>query len=183
MLYKLAHIILHKCPRLWEWIEDVNSFLFYLRYGSRLRHLDGQATIQDAQALADFFQRQPENVYTFFHPHAFDIHTLTKLLRRKSMVMHVIYEDNQIIGYCLLRCFFIGKAYRGRIVDASKQGKGLGKALGIWLNEAGQCLQIRIFTTINKNNIASIRAAQAHSTLKPVSEMENGDTLYECIPK
>ena len=183
MLFKLAHIILHKCPRLWEFIEDVNSLLFYLRYRNRLKQLEGQATIQDAQPLADFFQRQPEKVYTYFHPHSFDMGTLRNLLKRRSMVMHVIYEDNRIIGYCFLRCFFIGKAYRGRIVDVYQQGKGLGKALNMWLNEAGQCLHIRTFTTINKNNIASIRAAEATATLKPVSEMENGDTLYECFPK
>ena len=181
MLYKLAHILLTHFPWLWECIEWLNDLLFTIRYRHSLHKLNGLAKLEDADALVTFFEHQPEESFAFFRPHPFDRKHIRKLLRRSSMLMHVIYRDGQIVGYCFLRCFFIGKGYRGYIVDAHQQRKGIGTELGAWLNDTAEKLPIRTFKTINNSNPASLRLAAATCQLKKVQEMENGDAEYECI--
>ena len=181
MLYKLAHILLTRLPWLWEVIEWLNDLFFMMRYHRSLRTISQTATIDDTNALVAFFEQQPEESFAFFRPHPFDRKHICKLIRRSSMLMHVIYRDGQIVGYCFLRCFFIGKGYRGYIVDANQQRKGIGKELGAWLNDTARKLPIRTFKTINNNNPASLRLAAATCQLNKVQEMENGDAEYECI--
>jgi len=181
MLYKLAHIILTRFPWLWECIEWLNDLLFKIRYHKSIATIDGLASAKDADALVSFLERQPISSFEYFRPHLFDTKSVTKLLRRTSMFMHVISRDGGIVGYCFLRCFFIGKGYRGYIVDANQQKKGIGKELGQWLNDTAKKLPIRTFKTINKNNAASLRLAQATCKLIKIQELEKGDIEYECL--
>lgn len=181
MLYKLAHIILLRLPWVWELIEWINDFAFSIRYHKHLIAVEDVASEKDSDALVEFFKRQPDDSFLFFKPHSFDKKTITKLLKRRSMLMHVIYRDNIIVGYCFLRCFFIGKGYRGYIVDVGQQKKGIGKELGVWLNHAAQKLNIRTFKSINNNNPASLHLAKSTCILKKVQEMTDGDIEYECI--
>ena len=181
MLYKLAHIILIKFPWVWECIEWLNTVLFKARYRKYLPHVTELATIKDSKALVAFFERQPQDTFTYFRPHPFDERHITKLLKRPSMLMHVMYEGGQITGYCFLRCFFIGKGYRGYIVDSNQRKKGVGKALGLWLNQTAQTLHIRTFKTINANNEASLHLAKATCLLNKIQDMQNGDAEYECL--
>lgn len=181
MLFKLAHYILSHFPFLWAIIENINSLLFVILYKERLKNIPDIANEGDAEALALFFSQQPESAYTYFRPHAFDIESLRKLLKHKSMVVHVVYQDNKIIGYCFLRCFFIGKGYRGYIVDSTQQKKGIGKKMGLWLNNAASTLRIRTYKTINNNNAASLNLARATCLLIVTQELQNGDVEYECV--
>ena len=82
MLYRLAHFIQEKCPWLWEVVEDLNAAVCGLKIGNsdRLQEclmIDVRiAGINDAERLADFFARQPEESFKWFRPHAFDETTL-----------------------------------------------------------------------------------------------------------
>ena len=113
MLYKLAHIIMSAFPWLWECVEWINDILFRIRYHKSLRNIIGMVSEKDIDDLTEFFASQPESSFLYFRPHSFDRHHLLKLIHRSSMMMHVIYMDGKIAGYCFLRCFFIGKGYRG----------------------------------------------------------------------
>ncbi len=181
MLYKLAHIIMSAFPWLWECVEWINDILFRIRYHKSLRNIIGMVSEKDIDDLTEFFASQPESSFLYFRPHSFDRHHLLKLIHRSSMMMHVIYMDGKIAGYCFLRCFFIGKGYRGYIVDTRYRQKGIGKSLGIWLNDTAETLGLRTFKSINDDNLASLRLAQATCKLKKIQEMENGDAEYECI--
>ena len=189
MLYQLAHIIQEKCPWMWEAVEELNAAVCGLKIGDgkRLQKCMSVgvrlADINDAGRLADFFARQPEDSYRWFRPHGFDEATLRKLLRRKSYIVYVMEEDDEIIGYAFLRCFVNGKCFLGKMVDVNHQGKGVcTKLCAVGMNVV-ETLGWRMFESINKENIGSMKASQKACDVIVVEELEDGDVLIEDRPK
>lgn len=189
MLYRLAHFIQEKCPWLWEVVEDLNAAVCGLKIGNsdRLQEclmIDVRiAGINDAERLADFFARQPEESFKWFRPHGFDERTLRKLLERKSYVMYVMEEEGEIIGYAFLRCFMNGKCFLGKMVDVNHQGKGVCTKLCKVGMDIAQKTGFRMFESINKENVGSMKASQKACDVIVVEELDNGDLLIEDRPK
>ena len=141
------------------------------------------ADVNDASKLADFFARQTEASFKWFRPHAFDEMTLRTLLGRKSYIIYVQEEDGEIIGYAFLRCFMNGKCFLGKMVDVNHQGKGVCTNLcAVGMNIAEK-IGFRMFESINKENIGSMKASQKACDVIVVEELENGDVLIEDRPK
>ena len=189
MLYQLAHNIQEKCPWMWEAVEELNAAVcgWKIGNGTRLQKCMSVgvriANINDAGRLKDFFVRQPEDSYKWFRPHGFDEATLRKLLRRKSYIIYVMEEDDEIIGYAFLRCFVNGKCFLGKMVDVNHQGKGVcTKLCAVGMNMV-ETLGWRMFESINKENVGSMKASQKACDVILVEELENGDVLIEDRPK
>ena len=82
MLYKIAHILRDKLGWLWNLIEYFNGILFSLKYGKKLKRIAFNEvpagyvvqTIRTmpTEKLVAFFQHQPEESFSYFHPHGFD---------------------------------------------------------------------------------------------------------------
>lgn len=189
MLYKLAHIIQEKCPWIWDCVEAFNATICGLKIGdvrrlqsclvSSLRIADSN----DAGHLADFFARQPEESFKWFRPHGFDEKTMRKLLSRKSYIIYVLEEKGEIIGYAFLRCFINGKCFLGKMVDVNHQGKGVcTKLCEVGMNIA-QKTGFRMFESINKENVGSMKASQKACDVIVVEELDNGDLLIEDRPR
>ena len=188
MLYKLAHTVQEKIPCIWEGVEVLNAMLCGWKIGAiRLKRclVDGVriADINDAGRLADFFARQPEESYRWFRPHAFDEATLRKLLGRKSYIIYVMEEDGEIIGYAFLRCFMNGKCFLGKMVDVNHRGKGVCTKLCKVGMDIAQKTGFRMFESINKDNIGSMKASQKACDVIVVEELEGGDLLIEDRPR
>ena len=186
MLYELAHWVQKRCPWIWDAVEWMNSALFAVMKGGRLRRLEGclvegvrLADVGDVDALVQFFERQPEESFKWFRPHGFDEETLGKLLRRKSYIIYVMEDEGEIIGYAFLRCFVNGKCFLGKMVDVGHQGKGVCTVLCTVGMKMANCLGIRMFESINKENLGSMRASQKACDVVVVEELENGDVLIE----
>lgn len=189
MLYELAHTLQMRTPWLWEGIEILNGMVCGWKMGDvqGLRSClpDGIriADTDDAGKLADFFARQPEESFKWFRPHGFDEETMRKLLSRKSYIIYVQEEDGKIIGYAFLRCFINGKCFLGKMVDVNHQGKGVCTNLcAVGMNIAEE-IGFRMFESINKENIGSMKASQKACDVIVVEELENGDVLIEDRPK
>lgn len=194
MLYKIAHILRDKLSWLWNIIEWMNGVVFSLRYGKRLKRFafstvpDGYeiVPIKDVpiEKLVDFFKRQPEEAYTYFRPHGFDEKSIKRLQKNKAFMGYVLKdkENGEIAGYCFNRCFFHGQGFRGRMVDMSYRGKGLGTAMNKILNEVGFGIGLRLFETVSKDNVASYRSALSASNVKVVKEMERNELYLEILP-
>ena len=189
MLYQLAHMIQKKCPWLWEVAEGLNAAFCGIKIGKRLQLQDcltgGMriADVDDAERLADFFAHQPEESFKWFRPHGFDEKTLRKLLERKSYVIYVLEEEGEIIGYAFLRCFINGKCFLGKMVDVNHQGKGVcTKLCEVGMNIA-QKTGFRMFESINKDNIGSMKASQKACDVIVLEELEGGDVLIEDRPR
>ena len=191
MLYKLAHFLRDRLNWLWNIIEGLNGWLFSMRYGKALERI----TINEVpkgfdlvkmsdiptEEMVSFFNRQPEEAYTFFRPHGFDAKSVRRLQKNKSFLAYVLKDKTigQIAGYCFNRSFFHGKAFRGRMVDIDYRGKGLGIAMNKILNEVGFGIGLRLFETVSKENVASYRSALSASKVRVVKEMPGNELFLE----
>ena len=186
MLYQLAHIIQARCPWIWELVEHLNATVFSWRVGERRKRMGSclsegirLARKEDAEALAAFFARQPEESYRWFQPHAFDVKTMRTLLGRKSYILYVAEEQGEMIGYAFLRCFLNGKCFLGKMVDSHHRGKGVCTRLCADGMAMANALGLRMFESINKDNVGSLKASQKACDVVVVEELEGGDILIE----
>ena len=187
MVYELTHFLQDKLPFIWEMVEWGNSALFQVRYGRKdvsavLEQCPSFAEVEESDVpdLVRFFAAQPEEAFQFFRPHEFDEKTLRKLQRRKSFLMYCVRdEEGRIVGYFFLRCFFIGKAFLGKMVDVNSQGKGIGTQMCLCAMDIAQTLGLRMFETISKDNIASLCSTEKVLDTRIVEEMENGYLYIE----
>ena len=195
MLYQIAHILRDKLRWLWNLIEMLNSMLFSMRYGNKVKAFSFTDTpegynvvpLKDVpnKSLVAFFEHQPEEAYTFFKPHGFDKKSIRRLQLNKSFLAYVLRdsENGNIAGYCFNRSFFHGVGYRGRMVDIDYRGKGLGTAMNKMLNEVGFGIGLRLFETVSKDNVASYRSAMSASNVKVVKELPENELYLEILPK
>lgn len=193
MLYAVAHFLRDKMPWVWDFIDQFNSCLFSLRYGNKLKRFKFKTPHKNYQIvpicnlptedIVQFFAHQPEEAFKFFRPHTFDSKSIEKLKRNKAFLAYVLIEESsgQIAGYFFNRSFFHGKGFRGRMVDINYRGKGLGTMMNCLLNEVGFGIGLRLFETVNKDNVASYRSAISASNVKVIEELENGDLYLEIL--
>ena len=196
MLYTIAHFLRDKLPFIWDLIDLLNSFLFSLRYGRKLKSVEQAALQQFAQCagmqivrlkdvptnqLVDFFAAQPEDAYTFFKPHGFDMKSLKKLQRNRSFLAYILMDEGKVAAYCFVRSFFMGKGFRGRMVGIDFRGRGLGTLMNKLMNEVGFGIGLRLFETVSKDNVASYRSALSASNVKVVEELEHNELYLEIL--
>lgn len=193
MLYKLAHLLRDKMGWLWNLIECFNAMLFSLRYGKKLKAFafseipEGYEIVAmrdiPTEKMVDFFSHQPEEAFTYFHPHGFDVKSIKRLQGNKAFLAYVLIDksNDKIAGYCFNRCFFHGVGYRGRMVDVDYRGKGLGTAMNKILNEVGFGIGLRLFETVSKDNVASYRSALSASNVRVVKEMPDNELYLEIL--
>ena len=92
-------------------------------------------------------------------------------------------EDDEIIGYAFLRCFLNGKCFLGKMVDMNHRGKGVCTKLCAVGMDMVVTLGWRMFESINRGNIGSLKASQKACDVIEVEELEDGDVLIEDRPK
>ena len=165
-------------PWAWNLVDQLNSVLFSLRYGHKLKKFRFKTPHKNYQiipicniptdALVKFFAHQPNEAYKFFRPHGFDPKSIQRLKENKAFLAYVLIEESSghIVGYFFNRSFFHGKGFRGRMVDINYRGRGIG---------------LRLFETVNKNNEASYKSAISASKVKVIDKMANGDLYLEIL--
>ena len=193
MLYVLAHFLRDKIPWVWNIVDQLNSILFSLRYGNKLKKFKFKTPHRGYQiipfcnvpidVLVEFFAHQPGEAYKFFRPHGFDPKSINKLKKNKAFLAYVLIEEStgHVVGYFFNRSFFHGKGFRGRMVDIDYRGRGLGIMMNCLLNEIGFGIGLRLFETVNRNNVASYRSAISASNVKVIEEMADGDLYLEIL--
>lgn len=199
MLYTIAHFLRNHLPWIWDLVDLLNAALFSFRYGSRLRKVEAALLSQPVldnkqmvyrvlplrqvptETLVTFFARQPEEAYRFFKPHGFDAKSIHKLQRNRAFLAYVLMDGSQVAGYCFNRSFFHGKGFRGRQAGIDYRGRGLGTLMNCLLNEIGFGIGLRLFETVNKDNLASYRSALSASHVKVLKEMEGNDLYLEIL--
>ncbi len=193
MLYKIAHLLRDKFGWLWNLIERINSIIFSIRYGKKVKAFSFTSVPEGYNAvlmkdvptedLVKFFDHQPEEAYTYFNPHGFDLQSIKRLQKNKSFLAYVLKDlaNGKIAGYCFIRSFFHGKGFRGRMVDIDYRGKGLGTAMNKMLNEVGFGIGLKLFETVSKDNVASYKSALSASNVRVVEELPNNGLYLEIV--
>lgn len=82
MFYKLAHFLQAHLAFLWNFIENINAWLFKIRYGQKVQEIAPTILAQyhktyaispaDIPTLKRFFSKQPAEAFEYFKPHDFD---------------------------------------------------------------------------------------------------------------
>lgn len=195
MIYELAHFVKDRCGFIWDMVEWGNASLFANLHKKALCNLplmledcSGDytyrlTTLDDIQALEEFFARQPEDAFTFFNPHAFDAKAIKKVINNKAFLTFVALKDTEIVGYFFLRCFVNGKCFRGKIVDNEWRGRGIAKQMGIITTKVAKSLGLKMFGTISPDNISSLESSKASNTVKIHKVLANGYYYIEYLPK
>lgn len=193
MVYELTHFIQKRLPFIWGMVEWGNDILFRLHYRGRmngvkvvLQQYPGFSEVECVHIpeMVQFFEAQPEDAFRFFRPHSFDETTLRKLQKRKSFLMYCVRDsENKIVGYFFLRCFFVGKAFLGKMVDVDSRGMGIGTQMCVCAMDIAQTLGLRMFETISKDNIASLRSTEKVLNVRIVEEMDNNYLYIEDLGK
>ena len=189
-------------PGVWDMVEVINSLLFRIRYGGKLRCVENEichmgshssfchegyefVPIREikAESLVEFFANQPAEAFTFFKPHGFDRKSINKLQKNWAFIGYVLKDavNGKIAGYCFNRSFFHGKGFRGRMVDVNYRGRGLGTMMNRLLNKVGFGIGLRLFETVSKDNIASYRSAISASAFKIIKELPHNELYLEII--
>lgn len=183
-------------PWLWDFVDAINSFLFSLRYGRKLKIIETNVVRKydqemgykicrmrevDASRLADFFARQPEEAFTYFKPHKFDTKSIRRLQGNKSFLAYLVMDEGKIAGYCFNRSFFHGKGFRGTMVDINYRGKGIGTLMKKILNDVGFGIGLRLFETVAKDNVASYRSSVNSGNVKLVKELPHNELFLEIV--
>lgn len=201
MLYTFAHFLRDRVPFLWDLIEVLNSFLFSLRYGKKLKEVkvlsvpDTYRVVPISEVpteeLVGFFGAQPKEAFTFFKPHGFDAGSIRKLQKNRAFLGYVLKKtdkekvnsnaDGMIVGYCFVRAFFHGKGFRGRMVDVACRGEGIGTMMNRLLNEVGFGIGLRLFETVSKNNVPSYRSVRSSSDFRVVEELPHDELFIEIL--
>lgn len=195
MLYKLAHVLRDNSPFLWRLLGKLNAMLFALRYKNRLIKIPAilkkystdfciesleKSNIADA---ALFFNKQPEDAFTFFRPHGFGKDDLLQLCADKSFLAYIVRKNDEVIGYFFLRCSFMGKAYRGYMTDVNHRRMGINKLMGLCATDIAVNLDLPMFGSIAPDNVASMKSAEAVNDIRIIETLDNGDFLVEYLPK
>lgn len=196
MLYAIAHFLRDKLPWIWDLIDIINSWLFSLRFGSKLGKIEPEILSRyskergmrmvpmhevPTEELVAFFAAQPEEAFTFFKPHGFDAKSIKKLQRNKAFLGYFLMDGPAIAGYCFIRSFFMGKGFRGRMVGISHRGRGLGTLMNRLMNDVGFGIGLRLFETVSKRNVASYRSAMSASDMKVIEEMDDEELYLEIV--
>lgn len=189
-------------PWLWDLVDVVNSTLFRVRYGGKLKNIENEICHKghqinhitegydvvpireiDTEQLVSFFTSQPVDAFRYFRPHGFDSEAIKKLQKNLAFIGYVLRDtrNGKIVGYCFNRSFFHGKGFRGRMVDVNYRGKGLGTMMNRLLNRVGFGLGLRLFETVSRDNIASYRSAISASSIKVIEELPHNELYLEVI--
>lgn len=192
--YSVAHFLKEKLSWLWNMIESINSILFSIRYGKKVKAFSFTTVPEGYDAvpmkdvpiedLVGFFDHQPEEAYTYFKPHGFGAQSIKRLQKNKAFLAYLLKDvkNGKMAGYCFNRSFFHGKGFRGRMVDIDYRGKGLGTAMNKMLNEVGFGIGLRLFESVSKDNVASYRSALSASNVKVVKTLDHNELYLEILP-
>lgn len=186
------------CSWLWIQVERMNGWLFGLRYpdlsvkatdiltGYTSGEFDFSLVCrEDLTSLSNFLNRMPAEYMACFNPHPFDKATLDRLFTNEAFLMMKITrkEDGDIVGYYFLRCFFIGRAFHGLLVDKVYCNRGLGTAMWTLSMEICHAAGLRMFATVFSHNVASLRSVSKATHVRMVEKLADDYQLIECAKK
>ncbi|MDD7273529.1 MAG: transcriptional regulator [Prevotella sp.] len=193
MLYTIAHFLRNYFPWIWDCFDALNACLFSMRYGKEVEKINYELQAKenkyqilpistcDASCLLAFFAAQPQEAFRFFRPHGFDEKSIQKLQTNKAFLGYVLKDQERIAAYFFLRSFFWGKCFRGRMVGIEHRKQGLGTYSNRIMTNIGLSLGMKIYETVSRENIASLKSVESVNDIKIVKEMKNKDLFIEII--
>lgn len=101
----------------------------------------------------------------------------------KGFLSYIVMKDSQVVGYFFLRCYFMGKCYRGYMTDYRWYRKGINRLMGEVATDIAVALGITMYGSINKDNVASLKSAESVNDIRVIKVHDDGDMIVEYLPK
>lgn len=183
---------------LWGLIEKINAILLGLFYpkitkctptvvkGITSTEFDfSMVETDDIDALIELRKRQRNDYLRYFDPHRFDRKTLEDMIKNKAYILMKVTTKKQkeMVGYFFLRCFFIGTAFHGLIVDEKYTNRGIGTLMWRISNEICTTNRFKMYATVSKNNAPSLVSANRATNVTIKKHLPNDFLLIECKKK
>lgn len=192
---RLFIFIKHHLSFLWNIIEGVNGFIFYSFYNSRLEKILPQVfhefagsqfsyrklEASEAESLCSLIEEQPLSDLEYFHPHGFDLNSIMKQFKNRSMLLMGVFDKGKMIGYFFLRFFANKKCFVGRLIDRNYRGKGIGHVMNNIMYYTAWRMNFKCLSTISRDNVAVMRAHAKNPTMIIRKELKNNYLLVEFI--
>ena len=195
MMERILLYVKHNSRHLWHLIEYINASLFSVFYLSRLEsviHIVIQhytlmpyscriLSSVDAESIFDLIYSQKPDDLEFFNPHGFDIRSIRKLFRNKSLLLMGVFYKDLLVGYFFLRFFVNRKCFVGRLIDAKHRGRGIGVLMNNIMYQTSWRMNFRCLSTISRNNHSVMKAHSRNNSMRIIKELENDYMLVEFI--
>jgi hypothetical protein len=191
----LLIFIKHRLPFLWRGIDWLNAVLFRLLHGDRVdkeaERCFREFTLQgyqfralnecDLEALSNLLDRQTAGRLDYFKPHRFDRKSLERVVRNPAFLMFGAFNNDLLVGYFFLRCFWNRKCFVGRLIDEPYERKGIGRVMNQILYHTAWRAEFRCLTTVSKNNALVMRSHANNPTFRVLKELPNDYLFVEFV--
>ena len=192
MVITLLKKIKYAFPWLWEIVEYFNGTSVRLFHGCKIDcAIDGalcsvdseyaykRLTKSHVEQLVQFISQQPAGFDTFFKPHGFTAKDFKRVLTNGTFILIGAFDNDKLIGYCFIRFFINKSAFRGKIVDKEYQGRGIAKQMGLIISKVASNAGFRVYATISKDNVASLKSAKYGSSIEVIKELPDNYLYVE----
>lgn len=191
-IVEFLKFIKNSCPWIWNFIEFCNGLLVRLFYGRKIDNAIASALCNigseyaykrlskiHVEQLVEFISQQPSGFDTFFKPHGFTAKDFKRVLTNGTFILIGAFDNDKLIGYCFIRFFINKSAFRGKIVDKEYQGRGIAKQMGLILSKVASNAGFRVYATISKDNVASLKSAKYGSSIEVIKELPDNYLYVE----
>lgn len=192
---KILIYIKHHLPIIWRWIEVLNSLLFSCLHGKKFRQILScvinehslagfsfkQIEQNDLKELESLLMKQSSDRMKHYNPHKFDLKSLQMVFNNKSFFMMGVYENDKLVGYFFLRCFWNKKCFVGRLIDEPFEGKGIGRVMNEIMYNTAWRAGFKCLSTISKNNKMVMRSHSHNNSMVILKELPNDYLFVEFI--
>lgn len=195
-IVSLLKIIKQSLPWVWDALECVNGRFVRLFYGRKIdksvrlalnrvtsQYSYRRLTKDDVCNLYEFICQQPSGFDKYFKPHRFSQKDFKRVLTNGTFILIGAFDDDRLVGYCFIRFFINKSAFRGKIVDKGYQGRGIAKQMGLVMSEIAATAGFRVYATISRDNVASLKSAQYGTEVKVLKELPDNYLYVEISGK
>lgn len=195
MLIKILLFIKHNFKFLWSFIEFINNQLYTILHEKKVLEnlrktiLEHQNIYEirilsetDTDILKQLIEAQNPKRIEYFKPHGFDEKSIRRAIRNRSLLLMGVFQDQKLLGYFFLRCFWNKKCFVGRLVDENSEGKGIGKIMNNIMYQTAWNSNFRCLSTISKNNRLVMGAHASNKNMVIRKELPNNYLFVEFLP-
>ncbi len=185
----------HRVPALWGVVEWANALLFRLLHRARFKRQADRClrefTLEpyvfralgqdDLPGLSSLLDRQRAGRLDHFKPHGFDDASLLRAHRNPSFLMFGVFQDDNLVGYFFLRCFWTRTCFVGRLIDEPHEGRGIGRFMNHIMYNTAWRSGFRCMTTVSKNNAMIMRSHANNPAAHVRKTLPNDHLLIEFV--
>ncbi len=133
---------------------------------------------RDIPDLYELLNSLDSDAKRFFHPHSFDMKTITDICKSKKDHYFVMFLDDVLIGYSFLRLFGYEIPSFGCCIKKSHENKGYGLVIAkLTVEKAKELRYQKVILKTYKENI-SAQTIYKKIGFKTIGETEDG-TQYK----